>query len=188
LDFGTSGIAGLIETCVFLRSGLGIRRFWGCLFSPSSHKDWKTTHVGDFHLLEQSFRRSDFWLRVGSERVTHLMRWTHMAEPGKEGGSTSSPSALPIVVAFQLYFLACDTSEQRREFWLSHGMDMSPSDTPGVEMIFFFTNARFWVFFLDGACWGWNAGTHTLSSLDVSFFFQIDFEKRKTAWGSWTSL
>lgn len=115
------------------------------------------------------------------------MRWTHMAEPGKEGGSTSSPSALPIVVAFQLYFLACDTSEQRREFWLSHGMDMSPSDTPGVEMIFLFHECSILGFFSGRRLLG-NAGTHTLSSLDVSFFFQIDFEKRKTAWGSWTSL
>lgn len=34
---GTLGIAGLVETPVFLRSGSGIRRFGGCLFSPSSH-------------------------------------------------------------------------------------------------------------------------------------------------------
>jgi len=53
-------------------------------------------------------------------------------------------------------------------------------------MIFLFYDARFWVCFLDGACWGMQA--HTLSSLDVSFFFQIDFEKKENRMGSWTSL
>lgn len=32
------------------------------------------------------------------------MRGTHMVEPGKEGGSTSSPSTLPIVFAFSVVF------------------------------------------------------------------------------------
>lgn len=34
---GTLGIGGKVETPVFLRSGLGIRRFWELSFSPSSH-------------------------------------------------------------------------------------------------------------------------------------------------------
>lgn len=46
---------------------------------------------------------------------------------------------------------------------------MSPPDTLALRMIFLFYDARFWVYFSGRRLLG-DAGTHTPSSLDVSFF------------------
>jgi len=66
-------------------------------------------------------------------------------------------------------------------------MDMSPSDTPGVEMIFLFTMLDFGFVF-----WTAPAGecrhTHTLSSLDDSLFFRLILEEKENRMGELDKL
>jgi hypothetical protein len=67
LDFGNSWDWGSGRDPRLSPLWLRHPAFLGAVFfSLLPHQDWKTTHVGDFHLLEQSFRRSDFgWGREG---------------------------------------------------------------------------------------------------------------------------
>lgn len=135
LDFGNSWDRGSDRDQRLSPLWLRYPAFLGAaFFPPSSHTKIGRRRTWEIFIYLNSLSGVPiFWFGAGRERRIHLLRWTHMVEPGKEGGSTSSPSILPIVFAFQLYFLACDTSELRREFWLSHGMDMSPSDTPALR-------------------------------------------------------